>query len=213
MNSDWTRPFEPDEHTVVLYHFDEGEGDQAHDACGDPELTLRAYKKALWGRRPGFGSTARFDRQNAPLLVGPANNDKLELRPRVDHRILGAIHGSWREGPRPELAPRQGIYPRLHLRNRRGRMCVGRWVSPRLVTLPAPDKDRGSAVDPRGRAHTRSQIHRIAPRQGPKPHDTSTLRITLPCLPVSRLIALIDCFIFSRRTISLSSIVDDLLAI
>ncbi len=80
MSTDWTRPFEPDEHTVALYHFDEGEGDQAHDACGDPALTLRAYKKALWGRRPGFGSTARFDRQNAHLLVGPANNDKLELR-------------------------------------------------------------------------------------------------------------------------------------
>ena len=80
MSSDWTRPFEPDEHTVALYHFDEGEGDQALDACGDPALTLRAYKKALWGRRPGFGSTARFDRQNAHLLVGPANNDKLELR-------------------------------------------------------------------------------------------------------------------------------------
>ena len=80
MSSDWTRPFEPDEHTVALYHFDEGEGDQAHDACGDPELTLRAYRKALWGSRPGFGSTARFDRQNAHLLVGPANNDKLELR-------------------------------------------------------------------------------------------------------------------------------------
>ena len=80
MSSDWTRPFEPDEHTVALYHFDEGEGDEAHDACGDPALTLRAYKKALWGRRPGFGSTARFDRQNAHLLVGPANNDKLELR-------------------------------------------------------------------------------------------------------------------------------------
>ena len=24
MSSDWTRPFEPDEHTVALYHFDEG---------------------------------------------------------------------------------------------------------------------------------------------------------------------------------------------
>ena len=80
MNSDWREPFEPDEHTVALYHFDEGSGDEAHDACGDPELTLRAYKEALWGSRPGFGATARFDRQNAHLLVGPANNDKLELR-------------------------------------------------------------------------------------------------------------------------------------
>ena len=80
MNDDWREPFEPDEHTVVLYHFDEGEGDEAHDACGDPALTLRAYKEALWGSRPGFGATARFDRQNAHLLIGPANNDKLELR-------------------------------------------------------------------------------------------------------------------------------------
>ena len=80
MSSDWTKPFEPDEHTVVLYHFDEGEGNEAHDACGDPELTLRAYKGALWSSRPGFGSTARFDRQNGHLLIGPANNDKLELR-------------------------------------------------------------------------------------------------------------------------------------
>ncbi len=80
MNDDWKQPFEPDEHTVALYHFDEGSGDEAHDACGDPELTLRAYKTALWGTRPGFGATARFDRQNGHLLVGPANNDKLELR-------------------------------------------------------------------------------------------------------------------------------------
>ena len=80
MNDDWREPFEPDEHTIALYHFDEGEGSEAHDACGDPELTLRAYREALWGSRPGFGATARFDRQNAHLLVGPANNDKLELR-------------------------------------------------------------------------------------------------------------------------------------
>ncbi len=80
MNDDWREPFEPDEHTIALYHFDEGSGDEAHDACGDPALTLRAYQQALWGSRPGFGSTARFDRQNAHLLVGPANNDKLELR-------------------------------------------------------------------------------------------------------------------------------------
>ena len=80
MNDDWREPFEPDEHTVALYHFNEGEGDEAHDACGDPELTLRAYREGLWGSRPGFGATARFDRQNAHLLVGPADNDKLELR-------------------------------------------------------------------------------------------------------------------------------------
>lgn len=52
-------PFRPDEHTVVLYHFDEGQGAQTRDAMGDPALTLRAHKDFLWGKRPGFGSTAR----------------------------------------------------------------------------------------------------------------------------------------------------------
>ena len=80
MSSDWTRPFEPDDHTVALYHFDEGEGNEAHDACGDPELTLRSPGRALWGSRPGFGSTARFERSDGQLRVGPANNDKLRLR-------------------------------------------------------------------------------------------------------------------------------------
>ena len=80
MSRDRLKPFEPDEYTVALYHFDEGEGNEAHDACGDSELTLRAYGQALWGSRPGFGSSARFDRQNAHLLIGPTNNDKLELR-------------------------------------------------------------------------------------------------------------------------------------
>ena len=45
------------------------------------------------------------------------------------------------------------------------------------------------------------------------PGESSTLRITLRCLPVSRLIALIDCFILSRRTMSCSSMGDVLLAI
>ncbi len=75
-------PFRPDEHTVVLYHFDEGEGQETRDAMGDSALTLRAYKQALWGKRPGFGSTARFTvrEDDANLLMGPVNNDKLELR-------------------------------------------------------------------------------------------------------------------------------------
>ena len=47
----WRRPFEPDEHTVVLYHFDEGAGNETHDACGDRALTLRARETALWGSR------------------------------------------------------------------------------------------------------------------------------------------------------------------
>ena len=59
----WRRPFEPDEHTVVLYHFDEGAGNETHDALGDKSLTLRANKKGLWGRREGFGATARFERK------------------------------------------------------------------------------------------------------------------------------------------------------
>ena len=81
--SDWSKPFQADEHTVVLYHFDEGDGNTAHDALGDPELTLRANKQALWGTRPGFGATARFERRadDANLLIGPTNNDKLHLRP------------------------------------------------------------------------------------------------------------------------------------
>ena len=80
--SEWRKPFQPDEHTVVLYHFDEGEGNAAHDACGDPALTLHANKRALWGERDGFGTTARFVRSedDANVFVGPANNDKFELR-------------------------------------------------------------------------------------------------------------------------------------
>ncbi len=75
-------PFRPDAHTVVLYHFDEGQGEDAHDTMGDPALTLKSHKKALWGTRPGFGSTARFTvrEDDANLRIGPVNNDKLELR-------------------------------------------------------------------------------------------------------------------------------------
>ena len=76
----WRRPFEPDQHTVVLYHFDEGRGNETHDASGDPALTLRPKETALWGSRPGFGATARFDRQDGHVLFGPVNNDKLQLR-------------------------------------------------------------------------------------------------------------------------------------
>ena len=78
----WRHPFESDEHTVVLYHFDEGTGDETHDALGDKSLTLRANKRGLWGSREGFGATARFEcKEDDPnLLVGPANHDKLHLR-------------------------------------------------------------------------------------------------------------------------------------
>ena len=42
MSSDWTRRLEPDRRTVALYRFDEGAGREAHDACGDAGLTLKA---------------------------------------------------------------------------------------------------------------------------------------------------------------------------
>jgi len=71
--SSFSVPFTPDKHTLALYHFDEGEGNETHDACGDPVLTLRAHKQALWGERPGFGATARFERieDDANVIVGP----------------------------------------------------------------------------------------------------------------------------------------------
>ena len=56
------------------------EGDEAHDACGDPELTLRSRGRALWGSRSGFGSTARFERSDGNIRMGPVNHDKLQLR-------------------------------------------------------------------------------------------------------------------------------------
>ena len=34
---EWTKPFTPDRHTVVLYHFDEGEGNETHDAAAIPQ--------------------------------------------------------------------------------------------------------------------------------------------------------------------------------
>lgn len=75
-------PFEPDDHTVALYHFDEDEGNEASDACGDLELTLRAHRELQWGSHSGFGACARFERRadDGNLLVGPTNNDKLHLR-------------------------------------------------------------------------------------------------------------------------------------
>ena len=75
-------PFIVDAYTVALYHFDEGEGDATHDATGDRALSLRAHKKALWGQRDGFGSTARFVRSadDANILIGPCNDNKLQLR-------------------------------------------------------------------------------------------------------------------------------------
>lgn len=81
-NESWRQPFAPDDDTVVLYHFDEGEGNETHDALGDESLTLRANKRGLWGQHEGFGSTARFERKDDDpnLLIGPVNHDKLHLR-------------------------------------------------------------------------------------------------------------------------------------
>ena len=86
----WRQPFNPDENTVVLYHFDVGTGNQTHDAMGDKALTLNAYKESLWGQRDGFGTTAKFDRQNGHLLVGPTNHDKLQLRTCTDEWTIEA---------------------------------------------------------------------------------------------------------------------------
>ena len=162
MNDDWREPFEPDEHTVALYHFNEGEGDEAHDACGDPELTLRAYREGLWGSRPGFGATARFDRQNAHLLVGPANNDKLELRTCTREWTIEAwvrYTGPGGKDRARNWPPRTGIHVRQHLRLRRGRMRFGGRLPPGLDLLPANGRD-GSELDAFGRAPARGPIPR-----------------------------------------------------
>lgn len=75
------RRLEVDADTVALWRFDEGRGNEAHDACGDPTLTLRA-KAAQWGERPGGGAAARFERgdDDATVFIGPKNHDKLHLR-------------------------------------------------------------------------------------------------------------------------------------
>lgn len=77
----WMKPFTVDSDTVALYHFDEGEGCEAHDACGDPTLTLRS-REPLWTTHATFGSAVRFTRRNddANVFVGPVNHDKLQLR-------------------------------------------------------------------------------------------------------------------------------------
>ena len=80
------RRLEADEHAVVLYRFDEGSGDACREACsgGDPALTLRAHKRALWRTVDGFGPVIAFERgeanDDANVLVGPVDHDALELR-------------------------------------------------------------------------------------------------------------------------------------
>ena len=71
------RRFEQDADTVALYRFDEGAGDECHEAT-DPALTLRAHKRALWGLVEGLGPVIRFERgsnDDANVLVGPVNHD------------------------------------------------------------------------------------------------------------------------------------------
>ena len=75
------RRLDADADTVALWRFDEGQGNEAHDACGDPSLTLRA-KAAQWGERFGGVAAARFERRadDATVFIGPKNHDKLHLR-------------------------------------------------------------------------------------------------------------------------------------
>ena len=78
----YPRRFEQDENTVVLYRFDEGVGDECHEAT-DPTMTLRAHKRALWASVEGLGPVIRFERgsnDDANVLVGPVDHDSLELR-------------------------------------------------------------------------------------------------------------------------------------
>ena len=82
---------EQDDDTVALYPFDEGEGNEAHSACGETSLTLRA-EQAEWGRRPGGGAVARFARRedDANVFVGPVNHGKLQLRPCTEEWTVEA---------------------------------------------------------------------------------------------------------------------------
>jgi hypothetical protein len=74
-------PFSPDKYTEALYHFNEGEGNAAYEACGDSELTLRS-QTPIWRQHPDFGFVAGFTRRqdDANLFIGPVDNDKLHLR-------------------------------------------------------------------------------------------------------------------------------------
>lgn len=80
-----------DAHTVALYEFREGEGNNAAEASGDPALALAA-RQALWSDVRGFGPVARFTRSadDAEVFIGPADNDKLELRQCPDEWTIEA---------------------------------------------------------------------------------------------------------------------------
>ena len=86
------RRFEQDANTVVLYRFDEGVGDECHEAT-DPALPLRAHKRALWCSVEGLGPVIRFERgsnDDANVLVGPIDHDALELRRCPDEYTVEA---------------------------------------------------------------------------------------------------------------------------
>jgi hypothetical protein len=90
------RRFDLDAETVALYRFDEGRGDACHEATsgGDPGLTLRAHKYALWGSVEGLGPVIRFERRDddANVLVGPVDHDALELRRSPMTRVPAVTH-------------------------------------------------------------------------------------------------------------------------
>ena len=102
--------FEQDANTVVLYRFDEGAGDECHEAT-DPALTLRAHKRALWGSVEGLGPVIRFERgsnDDANVLVGPIDHDALELRRCPDEYTVEA----WVRYTGPWGAELGGEHPR-----------------------------------------------------------------------------------------------------
>ena len=102
MSSDGMQPFEPDEHTVALYHFDEGRATKPATPAAIARLTLRSRGRALWGRRPGFGSTARFERSDSNIPHGsrePRQAAVADLHRGVDGGSVGSLHRPRRQGP------------------------------------------------------------------------------------------------------------------
>ena len=81
-NPEGNRPHgtEMERDTIALYPFDEGTGNEAHGACGDPTLTLRAAA-AQWGRDPDGRAVARFGRSedDATVFLEPVNHAKHNL--------------------------------------------------------------------------------------------------------------------------------------
>jgi len=166
----WRHPFRADAETVVLYHFDEGTGNITRDGLGDHQLTLRA-KRALWGNREGFGSTARFERRDddANLFVGPANNDKLHLRGCDKAWTIEAwirytgrgglenghtyanICGTEEEGLSLPTGLRGGWNLSLHSRGHKGKLSDGITPAARFMGSPRgkdPNHDTSSLLFP-----------------------------------------------------------------